>query len=339
MAMNRSTMANFPGAVLSAGFLLGFWTSAPSLAAASADEHSLHIAVLVQRHDGNPIKRLAAKDFEVSFQGQSLPTALSRPLLNDKISQGNYLPTRLLIVLGPGLGEPGDIFPGLMPALNPVWRRGWQVAISQYNARATEYATSAGELEQMWNATAGPQVNSKSLVSHMRFFKGRRIVVYVTEIQNRRAVPPDWIFNAASKSMAEMFVVNGGVQAYAPDMLPEPGFGGSGGRNPEGPKAQESGPAPVPGSGTNQMKAGQFVFWPKMDREFYEEVNAQSAIKDAIRDAQGYYDLRISLPPAAPPSKEQELSLKVNLRNAASSAITARAYGNVEVPTVVVSNK
>jgi hypothetical protein len=339
MAMNRSTMVSFPGAILSVGFLLGFWASAPSFAEASANEHSLHIAVLVQRHDGNPIRRLVAKDFVVSLQGQSVQITLNRPLLNDKTPQGDYLPTRLLVLLGPGLGEPGDIFPSLMPALGPVWRRGWQVAVAQYNARATEYAASAMELDQMWNAPAGPQVNSKSLISHMRFFKGRRIVVYVTEIQNKRAVPPEWIFNAASKSMAEMFVVNGGVHAYPPDMLPAPGFGGSGGRNPEGPKAQESGPAPVPGSGTNLMRRGQFVFWPKMDREFYEEANTQNAIKDAMRDAQGYYDLQIALPATTPPSKDQELSLKVNVRNAASSAITAGAYGKVDVPRVVVSNK
>jgi hypothetical protein len=323
--------------VLSACFVLLTRPSIPLPAAQpTSGNRAIKIAVLVQHSDGRPISGLASRDFEVNLQGQTLPFTLSRPVLGNKVSTGDFLPTRMLIILPKAPGDSAAAMPSdLMPALGPVWQRGWQVAVAQYNGRATDFANSALQLEQMWHAQIVKSTNSKGIIQHLRFFKGRRIVLFVTEIHGPNRMPPDWIVHAASRSMAELFVVNGGVQVDAPNMLNAPGFGGGSGRE----IIAESVPFPIPDSAPTSERAGHFEFGPGEYRGLYQEADARKAIQDALHDAVGYYSLQIASPPAGSIPSGANVSLKMNLKNASKLLITAKAYSGDKVLELTVITK
>jgi hypothetical protein len=190
----------------------------------------------------------------------------------------------------------------------------------------------------MWDAPPGPQVSTEAIVASLKSFSGRRIVLYITDIQNERKMPPERLIQAATDSMAQMLVVNGGVPFSKPDMPALPGFGGgSGGRNPQSPNWEETQPGAVPGTDTSQQRKGQFLSGPGPYRGLYQEANAHQAVQDALHDAVGYYALQIAYPRAGSIPSGATVSLKLNLKNDSKLLITAKAYSGDKVLELAVT--
>jgi hypothetical protein len=327
--------------VLSACFALTVWSSI-SLSASPgiASDRAIQIAVLVQHSDGRPIGGLTPEDFAVSLQGRTIPATLSRPVMGNKAPTGDFLPTRMLVILPRAAVGSADMPSDLMTALGPVWQRGWQVAIAQDKGKTTGFTASALQLKQMWDTPPGPQVSAEAMVASLKSFGGRRVVLYTTDIQNERKMPPERLIQAASDSMAQMLVVNGGVLFSKPDMPALPGSGGwSSGRNPQGPKAEESQPGTVPGADLSRQRKGQFLFGPGPYRGLYQEADAHHAVQDALHDAVGYYVLQIACPPTGSILSGVTVSLKLNLKNASKLLITARAYSGDKVLELAVTSR
>jgi hypothetical protein len=327
--------------VLSACFALTVWSSI-SLSASPgiASDRAIQIAVLVQHSDGRPIGGLTPEDFAVSLQGRTIPATLSRPVMGNKAPTGDFLPTRMLVILPRAAVGSADMPSDLMTALGPVWQRGWQVAIAQDKGKTTGFTTSALQLKQMWDTPPGPQVSAEAMVASLKSFGGRRVVLYTTDIQNERKMPPERLIQAASDSMAQMLVVNGGVLFSKPDMPALPGSGGwSSGRNPQGPKAEESQPGTVPGADLSRQRKGQFLFGPGPYRGLYQEADAHHAVQDALHDAVGYYVLQIAYPPAGLAPSGANVSLTLNLKNASKLLISAKAYNGDKVLELAVTTK
>ena len=327
--------------VLSVCFVLAVWSSVSLPAApAIASDYAIQIAVLVQHSDGRPIGGLTAGDFVVNLQGQTLPLTLRRPVLGDKVPKGDFLPTRMLVILPRAAVGSADMPSDLMTALGPVWQRGWQVAIAQDKGKTTGFTASALQLKQMWDTPPGPQVSAEAMVASLKSFGGRRVVLYTTDIQNERKMPPERLIQAASDSMAQMLVVNGGVLFSKPDMPALPGSGGwSSGRNPQGPKAEESQPGTVPGADLSRQRKGQFLFGPGPYRGLYQEADAHHAVQDALHDAVGYYVLQIAYPPTGLAPSGANVSLTLNLKNASKLLISAKAYNGDKVLELAVTTK
>jgi hypothetical protein len=326
--------------VLKPTVLLAAWQTVTSVApAVPVGSHSLHVGLMIQRRDGSPVAGLTQVNFAASMGGQMLRFTVERPQFDDNGSQQPHLPTRLLIIFAPGVKSSGRMFPGILPQLRPIWRRSWEVALAQEGGRATGYATSPMQLVKMWNASAGPPMTAEGMIKSLKPFHGRRIVFYTTDSDTKAGLPPKELVQVATESMAQIFVLNGGIPGNsvisgfsAPGNVPIPAAD----TTIEG--AQGT-PNPMDFSSSRQPSAriGQFNDGPGLYHGLWKEVDVRRAVQNAVREALGYYDLQIEYPSTATISKDTTLSLKVNLKANAAPLITSKAYGDSDVPEVVLS--
>ena len=323
---------------------LALLAASPTLnAQAAAQSSSLHIGVFVEDIKGAPISHLDAKNFTVSKQGAPLPFQIVRPALHPKAAS-NAEPTRMLILLSPYIKHSAAALNHLLPALDPVWQHGWQVAAVLSNGSQTDYATNAMQLRQMWTTSensAHPLTGPKSAPSvaaihNLDAFVGRRIVLYLAKTRTQEAKPIKQIESAAKEAMAQLFVVDGGDQVYSPGLVSDCSdtssslFGG--------PAAARAADSSTP-SAYRSNCLGSYTKVSKQDDWYlFVAINAHTAIREAIRSANGYYSLRIpraslaTLPPGTP------LSINIHLFDVPNYTATAIGYGN-NPPAILLSKK
>jgi hypothetical protein len=333
-------------AILAAFAFFAASHKAPLLAVQTGvQDSSLHIGVVVQDHMGKPISYLSAKNFALSSQGIPLSFKLVRPALNPKPSSKAYEPTRMLILLSPYIKNSAATLNRLLPELDPLWQRGWQIAAVLSTGSRTDYATSAAQLQQMWiasNNSAHPLTGPKSAPSvaaihDLNSFSGRRVVLYLAKTRDQQARPTKQIASAAKQSMAQLFVVNGG------DVVWEPGpVSDCSNNNPSlfgGPAAARSAQSSTPPAYRSNC-LGSYTKVSKQDDGYqFIATNAHTAIREALREAQSYYSLQIqnaspqNLPPGSP------LSLEIHVTGTPNYTATALAYGKNNPPQITLTKK
>jgi hypothetical protein len=320
--------------------------ASPTLnAQAAAGSGSLHIGVFVEDIKGAPISHLDVKNFTVSNQGAPLPFQLVHPALHpDAASDAER--TRMLIILAPSIPDSAATLNNLLPELDSVWQRGWQVAAVMPNGNHTSYVTNREQLMKLCAAaTKRPQQQfvkaaASNDVRHLNFFTGRRLVLYLTRSTGQKEMPPEKLLTAAKQVMAQLLVVNGGDLVWEPGAVAEISdcsntmpslFGGSAASR----AAQSSTP---PAYRSNCL--GSYTKVSKQDDWYlFVAMNTHTAIREAIRSANGYYSLRIpraslvTLPPGTP------LSIKINLFDVQNYTATAIAYGKDNPPQILLTKK
>jgi hypothetical protein len=323
---------------------LALLAASPTLnAQAAAQSGSLHIGVFVQDLHGSPISHLDAGNFTVANQGAPLPFQIIRPALRAK-AQPNAEPTRMLILLSPYIKHSAPALNHLLPELDPVWQRGWQVAAVLSNGRRTDYATNAIQLQQMWSS---PEINAHLLtgpksapsvaaIHDLDSFTGRRVVLYLAKTRNQQAKPTKQIASAAKHAMAQLFVVDGGELVWESGPVSDcsnsiPSLFG-------GPPAAQAAQSSTPPAYRSNCLGSYTKVSKRDDWYFYVAINAHVAIHEAIGSANGYYSLRIPRASLAALPSGTPLSIKIHLFDVPNFTATAIGYGN-NPPAILLSKK
>jgi hypothetical protein len=293
------------GVFLNVVVLLGIWFGAISLTAqVSGKGQILDVDVLVLSPGGKPVEHLTATDFVPSEQNEALPLTVMRPVLGDKNPPTKFVSTWMLIVLTKGPGSSPATLGKLSAALTPVWERGWRVSIVRSDGSSTGYARTAEQLEQMLAAPAGPPMGVTVAMQDLKLLSGRHIVLYQADSMNQQALPPNQLLQRARNAMAEMFVVDGGAPG---DPLEVPAAGE--------PNRAERAAGDAGINAATGRAGGAMQGWPKRvfegDSGLYLEVNAKCAVRDAIHNALGYYELRIRAPSLMPNGAGSVLSIQI----------------------------
>ncbi len=291
--------------------------------------HSLRIGVFVQDNAGKPIGHLSARDFTLSSQGVRLPFKLVRPVLGSKPPAGAYEPTRMLILLSPHIADSTQTLNAVLPALDPLWQRDWQIAAVLSNGSRTDYATSAAQLRRFWtnaqpSGPARPET-AASAINDLDTFTGRRIVLYLAASTDKQEMPPKPILDAARKVMAQTLDVNGGY----PDSSPGGAVYYEGGIPSlfGGPAAERASNSSTPSAYRPNSSESHTKVSRQDDWYLYVAVNTHTAIHQALRDAEGYYSLRIPRASLATLPPGTLLSVKIHITDAPNFTATTIAYG------------
>jgi hypothetical protein len=280
----------------------------------SAKQQTVDIEVLAQNFDGSAVGWLRARDFVATSDGGRLPVSVARPVLSDMTSNVGAVPTRVLVVVNSWGEESNEAFKALQKALCPVWRRGWTVAVARRDGRVAGYASSAAQLEQDWKAPDKPNTGRKNAVRDLGSFVGRRIVIVLAGNQKASTPVPDWLTRMSGEEMAEVFVVDGG----RPDSSGEP-VGSE-----------------IPGAYPAAEPAAQVSGLGRISSQD-SEVNVHHAVRDAMRLARGYYDLRVTYPDTE--TITADAMLTVQIKGPSSFRVAAQVYGETGVPKLVVTRK
>jgi hypothetical protein len=319
---------------------------APPLSVQAAPQSdSLHIGVFVQDLYGKPISHLDASNFAISNQGTPLPFQIVRPAHRPSAASDAEA-TRMLIILAPNIPNSTAALNNLLPKLDPVWQRGWQVAAILPNGNHTPYATSAEQLSQLCATAANNppsqfvKAADRNNVRHLNSFVGRRLVLYLTGSTSQQEMPPEKLLAAAKQVMAQLLVVNGGDLVWETGAVAEMSncsntmpslFGG-----PAASRAAQSSTPPAYRSNC----LGSYKKVSKQDDWYlFVATNTHVAINEAIQSANGYYSLRIpraslaNLTPGAP------LSIKIHIFDVPVFTATAIAYGKNNPPQILLTKK
>jgi len=301
--------------VLCGGLIAFVWPSASLLAdSSSANQKTVHIEVHAQNFDGSAVGWLRAKDFVAIAQGAPLPVSMVRPVRDDKTANAGAVATRVLVVVNSWSEESNEAFKVLQKALDPVWRRRWTVAVARRDGRMAGYAADAAQLEQQWKAPDKPNTGRKNAVRELGSFVGRRIVIVLAGNQKASTPVPDWLTRMAADEMAEVFVVDGG----RPDSW------------------GESLGSDIPGAYPAAEPAAQISGFGRTSSQG-SEINVHHAVRDAMRLAQGYYDLRVTYPDTETITADAMLTLRI--KGPSSFRVAAQVYGESVVPQLVVTRK
>jgi hypothetical protein len=288
--------------------LWGAFLTAQSFAQAS----SIHVALFLQQQDGQPAGYLSSKSFVARLAGTQLPIRLIRPRVSGKSPKGTYAPTRMLVLIAPPLDHSDEAFRELLTALDPVWRRNWQVAVGRSGGGVTGFATSGAALQRKWsNSTAAP--SAIAAVQGMGSFDGRRVVLFLEGPNGAHATLSDPLLQAVHVAGAETFLVDGGV--------PGPPLWSSGyGR----------GAPPEAAPKLTEIREPE----SKFTRRAFHEVNLHGALKDAVRGARGFYLLSVRCPPTS--TVKPDTVLAIEIKSAPPLVVSAQAFSAATVPVLEI---
>ena len=301
--------------MLCCGLIAILWPSALLPAdPSSANQKTVHIEVHAQNFDGSAVGWLRAKDFVAIAQGAPLPVSITRPVLGDRELNAGTVATRVLVVVNSWSEEREEAFRALQKALEPVWRRRWTVAVARRDGGVAGYAADAAQLKRQWKAPDKPNTGRKNAVRELGSFVGRRIVIVLAGNQKASTPVPDWLTRMAADEMAEVFVVDGGRLDSSGESL---------GSDIPGAYPAAEPAAQISGLGITSSQGS--------------EINVHHAVRDAMRLARGYYDLRVTYPDTEAITADTMLTLRI--KGPSSFRVAAQAYGESVVPQVVVTRK
>jgi hypothetical protein len=266
-----------------------------------------HIAVQMRDASGDPVRRLEARNFQVKLVGGdvSSTTQVKVEGVRDKRSHGMGVPTKLLVVLLTSDGGVVRQLPGKMDAL---WKANWKVSVLDAQGLQTPYVSTLAQLK-LELAHGGQTHRSVNLAAaRLTRFKGRRVVFLVTQ----PGVPLNNV------TLAEALL--SGVSVYH--------VGGD-------PWKQEF-PAGYSDAGNNSLSstssneavssvAGNSAA-PVFVRVRYRETEDRTfggAIRDALRDGYGYYDLTVDMPVDV---RRLEMAVNISEPTGGTYSIYAQPY-------------
>ena len=286
--------AKRPGRALSRTGTLAFVALLASIPQGSAQVPErpgiLQVELLIQRDGGKPVTGLTARDFAVDLNGAPLLPELIRPHLGDKPVGGVTDHTRMIVILGPGPGSSPSMLRQLSDALAPVWQLGWQVAVARSDGSVTDYAVSPAQFQQI--STAPPQASgpaaegstpAEQAMLNLKFFRGRRILLFLSGTATDHQPPPYALMRHVRWDSAETLIVDGGVPGQEYDV---------GGEHSGGPYAMQT-------------------YSSGFDGGAFHETSVQMAVKQALRDAAGFYVLRFHVLPANPAAPKPALTVRI----------------------------
>ncbi|HEY6374787.1 MAG TPA: hypothetical protein VIX90_04605 [Edaphobacter sp.] len=228
--------------------------------------NELHIAIRMQDESGEPISDLSTDRFQLTANGTSFPITVTRP--GDRASA--TVPTRLLVLLTPTASRNNT---DILERLHPFFKRGWQVSILTASSTQTPYAAREQDLKTALQNGIGKSKTVVQAIYDLDDFQGRRIVFYLTDSRQNL---DDTTRKAAAKVTAMLYHVGGDIWRNFYGM---PGSLAL--------VTVTSDPAsPLPDA----------PIYVQSIRDVREERTFAGARRDAIRDAQGYYDLKALIP-------------------------------------------
>ena len=243
---------------------------------ASPATSDFHIGVI----ERNQPVRLSTQNVTVSAAGQSVAVAIS--------AGATRLPTHLLVFLD---ATPNNVAPynKTLGDLTRVFNRGWLVSVVRPDGYETPYVPSEAALAAALSTAAPATFDYASAFNQLAGFAGRRALIVE---QGVSATNPAMLASARSL-IPEVYRVDGGLgagrssgQADA-DWDYYAGFTtGAAGRagNPPPPPAAYG--QSLPPQGTRGRTANGVM----------HELKFAAAVKDALNDADHYYDLDVKSP-------------------------------------------
>lgn len=257
-------------AILSAGLLtvLGAGVARP-LSQTVQQDALLHVDLLVQHPDGEPVGYLTAKDFVVMEGGQRLPVQVVLPQSGAKVGKQPTVPTRMLVIVDSPTASSPDGFSRVVAALGPVWQRGWQVAVARIDGNASSYAASADELLHNWATLADSSIKTEAGVQALVSFLGRRVVLLVGDAGQDQVKVPNWLRSKAQDALADLVVVDNGKSS------------------------RRTGDGDTLAGLARASDHGGGGYMP--DAMGVDKLSLHSAVRKAMHGSLGYYDLRVPL--------------------------------------------
>ena len=253
-------------------------------AALAPSVREAHIAVQVRDTSGEPVRWLDARNFKVKLVvgGVSTDTQVKVVGVRDRKSHGIGVPTKLLVVL---LTSDVGVVRQLPDKLDALWRANWKVSVLDAAGSQTPYVSSADQL-RLELADSGQTHRSINLATaRLTRFTGRRVVFLVTLPGVHLS---DFQRAAASLPGISVYHVGGDPwnQVYAGE-------------------AYDAGASFLSSTSSNEAVSsvsggsGAPVFQRVRGRET-EDRTLGGAIRDALRDGYGYYDLTVTMPVDVP---------------------------------------
>jgi hypothetical protein len=298
----------------------------------------------MRRGAQSPVGYLQSRDFRVTQGRTSFPVTRLQPELKPRWRKKLTVPTRLLVAYSPSI--PLDSIAGadLLNSLAPAFERGWEVGFVGPDGFFTGYVTTQTDLQARISheATAGEgKQDSNVLAEDLEAFAGRRVLVYVkspTEFSAKADLPVG-LFEAGGEVMAEEYIVDGGLVGYfnsphkvVDSCVPHDASGigefqpARRGRGHVLAQNYSSGLFPSPHAYPISTFAGGV----------FHEVSLAGAIRGALKDAAGFYDLEVQCPTMGCPNAQSRLSIQI--RKAEPFQVTLEGFGaaksmNFEVRT------
>jgi hypothetical protein len=266
-----------------------------------------HIAVQMRDARGEPVRRLEARNFQVKLVGGESSTAMQVKVegVRDKRSHGIGVPTKLLVVL---LTSDAGVVRQLPDKMDALWKANWKVSVLDAQGFQTPYVSSSDQLK-LELAHKGQTHRSTNLAAaRLTRFKGRRVIFLVTQ----PGVQLDDVILAES--------LLSGVSVYH--------VGGD-------PWKQEF-PAGYSDAGNNSLSstssneavssvAGNSA-GPVFVRVRYRETEDRTfgrAVRDALHDGYGYYDLTVNMPADV---RRLEMAVNISEPTGGTYSIYAQPY-------------
>jgi hypothetical protein len=289
---------------------LGFspiWGQVGGGVALAPSVREAHIAVQVRDAWGEPLRRLEARNFQVKLVGGDNSTATQVKVegVRDKRSHGTGVPTKLLVVL---LTNDSGVVRQLPDKMDALWKANWKVSVLDAQGFQTPYVSSLAELKRELAHTGQTHRSINLAAARLTRFKGRRVVFLLTQ----PGVPLDDII------FAEVLLT--GISVYH--------VGGD-------PWKQEF-PAGYAAAGSNSLsstssdEAVSMVDGnsdaPLFVRVRYRETEDRTfggAIREALRDGYGYYDLTVNMPADV---RRIEMAVNISEPTGGTYSIYAQPY-------------
>lgn len=281
-----------PAASLAAIFVFAFIPQV--FAQVPAHPRDLQVELLIQRADGKPASHLRARDFNITLDGRMLIPEVLRPQFGSPDSSA--VPTRMLVILGAGPGSSPSMLHQLENALRSVWERGWQVGLIRSDGGVTDFATNAAQFLQIADGPPLAGIDADRAMMQMKFFRGRHVLLFLTGTADDHEVPSHALMKHVPWDSAETLIVDGGLPGEAYDL---------------------------PGEHSGEPYSMQ-TFSSGYSGGAFHLTSARQAIRQALRDAAGFYELRFHVVPIAP--GEPRPTLTITILKHGPLLVTSRLY-------------
>lgn len=307
-----------------AAAILAFVCGSPDLMA-QAPQHTdgFHLDMTLHWSGGDTVENIKADRFWVEQGGMRLQAAVRNG--GKQPAGDSFLNTRVLVVLDRSIQDPEKMLKGLMGSFKGLWKLGWETAVIRPDGSATAYAASPTSIAPAVPAAGSYEQAYDEAVTQLGEFPGRKLVLYlpgplkraktvtlksdkakiVTGTGNSfvpvgnqpaRASVPTSLVQGAARSIAVLYVVDGG----------DPAFGGYSHR-------------------------GGYSYSPEHSW-FKEGIKHEPADHDAFtdmrRDARGYYDLYITPEPGHSIDPHQPITVKISVLGSLQVISQTSGIGN-----------
>jgi hypothetical protein len=221
--------------------------------------------------------RLSARNVNASIAGQTYAVAIT--------PRTTQVPTHLLVILEPGPKNTAP-YSDAMETVGRVFARGWLVSIVRPDGYATPYTANQAALTAALQSIAPPAFDYGGAFNELASFAGRRVLILEQSVS---ATNPRMLATARSL-IPETYRVDGGVivrdEPFDDNFnLVNPGID------------YADGYAETPAASIQPQSPRRKKI--RSPNGVMHEVKFANAVKDALSDANYYYDLDVKVPASA----------------------------------------